>query len=167
MPFALGSSSKAKLVYVRHPLVRVVQRAIEVSEIDFGVTEGVRTLARQKVLLASGASNTLNSLHLPDKDGLARAVDLAPYLDTDGDGDKEYSWHWGHVYPMAEAMRKAAIELQIGIIWGGVWDKPLHLLKNDLEDEMASYVLRWKLQNPHTKRKGPLADGPHFQLALT
>ena len=46
-----------------HPdLVRVITQARKSA--DFIVTEGVRTLARQKELVAAGASQTMASRHL-------------------------------------------------------------------------------------------------------
>ncbi len=70
MSFKLGAKSLANLEGVYPVLVKIVKRAIEISEVDFGVYEGVRTLERQKKLVASGASKTLNSMHIPATDRL-------------------------------------------------------------------------------------------------
>jgi len=35
---------------------------------------------------------------------LGHAVSLVPWGDFDGNGTSEISWHWGHFYPIAEAM---------------------------------------------------------------
>ena len=56
-----------------HPdLVKVVHRAAALSDIDFTVLEGLRTVARQKQLVKAGASKTMNSRHIT-----GHAVDLA------------------------------------------------------------------------------------------
>jgi peptidoglycan L-alanyl-D-glutamate endopeptidase CwlK len=48
-----------------HPdLVRVVERAIQITTRDFPVQEGLRTRERQAALVARGASRTMNSRHL-------------------------------------------------------------------------------------------------------
>ncbi|MDM8544680.1 hypothetical protein QUF90_26690 [Desulfococcaceae bacterium HSG9] len=42
MAYRLGKKSKKRLVGVHHDLVRVVKRAIKITDIDFMVLEGVR-----------------------------------------------------------------------------------------------------------------------------
>jgi len=69
---SLSQRSRDKLAGVHPDLVRVVERAIELTEIDFVVTEGLRTVERQKQLVAAGASATMNSRHIT-----GHAVDVA------------------------------------------------------------------------------------------
>ena len=99
MSYKLGNTSQQRLVGVHPNLVKVVQRAIEITAQDFAVNEGLRTLERQRRLVASGASQTLNSKHLKQADGFGHAVDLVPWGDFDGNGTSEISWHWGHCTP--------------------------------------------------------------------
>ena len=75
MPFVLGSKSLARLNGVHPDLVKVVKAAIKLSEVDFTVLEGLRTLTRQKQLFAAGATKTLNSRHLT-----GHAVDLGALI---------------------------------------------------------------------------------------
>lgn len=158
---AFSQKSTERLMTCRLSLESVVRRALEICAVDFGVTEGVRSLERQKFLFKTGASDTLNSKHLPDKDGKSRAVDLAPYLDTDGDGDQEFSWHWAHCFIVAEAMRRAAKELGVKVVWGGCWDRALNSLEGPLQSAMDGYAARRRTQGD----RHPFVDGPHFQLA--
>lgn len=76
--YQLGKTSLQRLDGVHPNLVRVVRRAIEITAQDFSVNEGLRTLERQRRLVASGASQTLNSKHLKQADGFGHAVDLVP-----------------------------------------------------------------------------------------
>ena len=115
MGFRLSSRSLARLEGVHPDLVKVVKHAINVTEVDFGVTEGVRTRERQAQLFAQGASTTMNSRHIPGKDGLAKAVDLVAYIGS------EVRWDWPLYHKIAEAMKKAAKELGVPIVWGGDW----------------------------------------------
>lgn len=115
MTFVLGSRSVNNLKGVHPDLVKVVMRAIQLSTVDFTVVEGVRTLARQKQLKAAGASQTLNSRHIPGKDGLGKAVDLAPYIDG------QVRWDWPPFYKIEKAMKQAAKELNVPLEWGGDW----------------------------------------------
>jgi peptidoglycan L-alanyl-D-glutamate endopeptidase CwlK len=50
MKFKLSQRSLDRLNGVDKDLVAVVKRAIEITELDFGVTEGIRTLDRQRVV---------------------------------------------------------------------------------------------------------------------
>tara|TARA_R110002074_G_scaffold262994_1_gene435104 strand:- start:13432 stop:13860 length:429 start_codon:yes stop_codon:yes gene_type:complete len=122
MTYALGAKSLAALAGVHPDLIRVVKRAIQISEVDFKVICGVRTLAEQKALYAQGRTKpgkvvtwTLKSRHLPDpKTGLGRAVDLLP---------APYDWKdLGPFTAVADAMMKAARELGVPIRWGANWD---------------------------------------------
>lgn len=120
--FKFGKRSLAKLQGVHPDLVKVVKRAIEISESDFMVVEGLRTMATQKKYVLSGASKTYNSRHLT-----GHAVDLAPMLDVDGDGDLDVSWIQKHFLPIAKAMKQASKELGIPVEWGfdlWGWDGP-------------------------------------------
>jgi len=165
MTFSFGKNSLAKLVHVEPALVKVVERALSISTIDFGVTDGIRTLDQQKKLVASGASQTLNSKHLPNSLGFSEAVDLAAYLDTDGDGDKEFSWHQAHCLQVASAMRAAARIEGVLIRWGGCW-KVLNDLSADLDEEVARYMSSWAANNPKSAGagRGPFLDMPHYEL---
>lgn len=63
-----------------HPfLVDVVHGAMGMQIMDFTVVEGVRSLERQKTLVAQGKSRTMLSKHLIQSDGYGHAVDLYPY----------------------------------------------------------------------------------------
>ena len=62
--FKLSKRSLSRLEGVNEQLVEVVKEAITLTKIDFGVTEGLRTLEKQKELVAKGASKTMKSKHL-------------------------------------------------------------------------------------------------------
>jgi|TARA_R100000084_G_scaffold108987_1_gene73393 peptidoglycan L-alanyl-D-glutamate endopeptidase CwlK len=108
--YRLSNRSKERLKGVHPDLVAVVERAIEITEQDFTVLEGLRSKERQKQLYRSGASKTMNSRHLT-----GHAVDIAPYVEG------AVSWDWDYYYPMADAMKEAAKELDVPIEWGGDW----------------------------------------------
>lgn len=108
--YVLGARSKTRLNGLHKDLVAVVERAIEITGVDFTVLEGMRTLARQKKLVASGASTTLNSRHLT-----GHAVDLGAYVDG------TVRWDWPLYHAIAKAMKQAAEELDVELEWGGDW----------------------------------------------
>lgn len=108
--FVLGKKSRFKLEGVHPDLVRVVERAIEITTVDFMVTEGLRTPERQKQLYEAGASTTLNSRHIT-----GHAVDLAAWVGG------EVRWDWPLYGKIATAMKTAAAELKVAVEWGGDW----------------------------------------------
>lgn len=111
MAYHLSRRSLSRLGGVHPDLVAVVKRAIEITEIDFGVGEGLRSLEKQKALVEAGASKTMNSRHLT-----GHAVDLVAYVGS------EVRWDWPLYRKIADAMNEAADELDINIVWGGDWD---------------------------------------------
>jgi len=113
--YSLGVRSKARLKGVHPDLVKVVEKAIQLTTVDFTVLEGVRDLIRQKKLFESGASQTMNSRHIPGADGFAKAVDLGAWVDDQVD------WSWPLYAKINAAMQQAATVLGVPIIWGGNW----------------------------------------------
>ena len=83
MGFRLGNRSKQKLEGVHPDMVAVVERAIELTKVDFGVTYGVRTVEEQEKLVASGRSQTMKSKHLIQDTGYSHAVDVVAYDGSD------------------------------------------------------------------------------------
>ncbi|MGY5801839.1 M15 family metallopeptidase [Rhizobium sp. LEGMi12c] len=138
MTYSLSARSNSRLIGVHPDLVRVIRRAIQITEVDFTVLEGVRDIGRQKELVASGASTTMNSRHLKAGNGYGHAVDLAPVVNG------AVSWDWPLYHKIATAMKRAAKELGVAIEWGGDWktfkDGP-----------------HWQLQWKQYPSKGPVA----------
>lgn len=110
MTFKLGPRSVARLKGVHPNLVKVVTRALALSEVDFTVLEGLRTMERQKVLVEAGSSQTLKSRHLT-----GHAVDLGAWVDDQVD------WSWPLYSKIADAMKQASKKLNVPIEWGGDW----------------------------------------------
>jgi peptidoglycan L-alanyl-D-glutamate endopeptidase CwlK len=108
--YTLSTRSLDRLNGVHPDLVRVVKLAIQLSEIDFVVLEGVRTKERQALLKTIGASQTMNSRHIT-----GHAVDLGALL------NKEVRWDWPLYHKIAKAMKQAATDLNVPIVWGGDW----------------------------------------------
>jgi peptidoglycan L-alanyl-D-glutamate endopeptidase CwlK len=108
--FKLSKRSLNNLAGVHPDLVAVVKRAIEITPVDFSVTQGLRTLEQQRAYVAAGASSTMNSRHLT-----GHAVDLAAWI------GREIRWDWPLYHKIAVAMKQAASELNISLEWGGDW----------------------------------------------
>lgn len=103
-------------------LAKVVQTASEICTIPFIVTEGLRTLDRQKKLVAEGRSKTLKSKHL-----LGLAVDIIPIIDG------KDVWTYLKNRPLDDrakegfrnirnAMLTASLYHEVKLRWGNDWD---------------------------------------------
>ena len=114
----INASSEAKLKKVHPDLIKVVRRTAKlIKDKSFGfiITCGARTLEEQKKLLKAGATTTLNSRHIPGKDGFSKAVDFAVTLDG------KVKWDWGLYSRLAVIVKEAAKLENIPITWGGDW----------------------------------------------
>ena len=109
--YSLGKRSLQELQGVHPDLVAVVKRAIEVTQQDFAVHDGIRTLEEQRALVAKGASQTMDSRHLT-----GHAVDFV--VAEPGGG---VSYDHGDMAECAAIFKRAASELGIAIEWGGDW----------------------------------------------
>ena len=109
---AYSQRSLTSLNGVHPDLRRVIDRALQDSPLDFAVIEGLRTRKRQEQLVASGASQTMNSRHLT-----GHAVDLLPLDPTTGKGE----FAWPLYDQLGPAVKTAAKKEGVPVIWGGDW----------------------------------------------
>ena len=116
-----GKRSLDNLETVHAHLKAVAFLALKLSPHDFIITEGVRSLARQKELVAKGASKTMNSYHLDSKDGIIDgkgcALDFYPFYG----GQVQVNANWKYFKEIADAFKQAASDLGVRITWGGDW----------------------------------------------
>jgi len=115
----MNERSEKNLKGVHPHLIRIV-RECEVVRAgtrrpEFTITEGVRTISRQRQLVEAGASKTMNSRHIPSANGYAHAVDFAFII-----GGKA-RWDWPLFSALAKDMKEAARILSFSIEWGGDW----------------------------------------------
>ncbi len=154
MGFRLGNRSKQKLEGVHPDMVAVVERAIELTKVDFGVTYGVRTVEEQEKLVASGRSQTMKSKHLIQDTGYSHAVDVVAYDGSD------VVWEINVYDDICDAFKEAAIEQGVAIKWGAAWSEgDIRTYEGTAEDAMNNYI---DLRRSQGRR--PFIDGPHFEL---
>lgn len=149
MAFKLSQKSIDRFDGVKNELIDVVTRAIEISTVDFGVTEGLRSIETQRKYVETGKSQTMDSKHLTGD-----AIDLVAYING------QVSWELNLYDNLADAMKQAAIEKNVGIRWGAAWNVPdIRLWRGTMEEAMNYYIDERRKQN-----KRPFIDGPHFEL---
>ena len=112
MSYRFSARSLRNLKGVHRDLIRVAERALTLTQIDFMVIEGLRSPARQAALVKAGASRTLNSRHLT-----GHAIDVVAVVEG------QVRWDWP-LYPrIAAAFKQAAREQGVKIVWGGDWSR--------------------------------------------
>lgn len=148
--YELSQRSLDRLEGVDERLVKVVCEAIKHTGVDFGVIEGVRSVEKQKELVAKGASQTMKSKHI---DGLA--VDLMAYVGGRG------CWEISVYDDIADAMKIAAISEGVKLRWGAAWHiSDIAQYQGTMEEAMNDYI---DLRRSEGRR--PFIDGPHFELS--
>jgi peptidoglycan L-alanyl-D-glutamate endopeptidase CwlK len=148
--FQLSQRSYSNFEGVNTDLIDVVELAITLTSVDFGVIEGVRSVERQRELVRAGASKTMNSRHITGD-----AVDLLAYIGSRG------SWELPLYYDIAAAVQAASGLLRVPIRWGGAWHIP----------DISKYIFSMETANQDYIRmrqaagRNPFIDGPHFEIA--
>lgn len=114
--FQFSKTSKERMAGVDARLIQVMEEAIKLSPIDFGIPEhgGLRTAEEQHSLYLNKAS---------EKDGYVKksyhqsgkALDVFAYVNG------KNSWDEGHLTTIATAVLQAANSLGYKVEWGGLW----------------------------------------------
>ena len=110
MSFKLSQRSLDKMTNVHPKLVEVVKLAITKSPLDFSISEGLRTVERQKELVAQKKSQTMLSRHI-----IGEAVDICVLVEG------KANWDFENYRKVADIFKECAKELNVKITWGGDW----------------------------------------------
>ena len=149
MAFTLSQRSLGRLDGVKNELHSEVTTAIGLTNVDFGVTCGLRDLKTQEDLVARGASQSLKSKHLTGD-----AVDVVAYIGS------RISWELNLYDDIADAFKEASVREGVGIRWGASWHIPdLRDWEGTAEEAMMAYI---DLRRSQGRR--PFIDAPHFEL---
>lgn len=114
--FKFSQKSLTRLADCDERLQRVAKRALTLTKYDFGIGETLRTVERQKQLVAEGKSWTMNSRHLPNAKGEAEALDITVWV-----GGK-LTWNQKYFRKVVQAFVTAAIIEGVEIEFGGLWE---------------------------------------------
>lgn len=149
MAYRLSKRSLKNLEGVDLKLIEVVNIAIKITKVDFAVIEGLRTIERQKQLVAAGASQTLKSKHIKGE-----AVDLMAFIGSRG------SWELNLYDDIADAMKEGAIQVGVRMRWGAAWTvTDIRKWGGTMEEAMNSYI-----DVRRSEGKRPFIDAPHFEI---
>jgi peptidoglycan L-alanyl-D-glutamate endopeptidase CwlK len=147
--FKLSKRSHDRLFGVDPRLVAVVNSAIGITKVDFGVTEGLRTRETQEAYVKAGKSQTMDSKHLT-----GHAVDLVAFVNG------AVSWELNLYDDIAEAMRIAAKEHDLPLRWGAAWNiADIRKWDGSMEAAMNYYIDERRRMN-----RRPFIDAPHWEI---
>ena len=102
-----------------HPDLRKLADAVlQAAPWPIRVTEGLRTIERQRQLVAIKASKTMRSRHLT-----GHAIDVVPYIDLDRDGkiETEELYNKQLFRQLIPIAKDCAEKLSISVVWGYDW----------------------------------------------
>ncbi|WP_114195307.1 M15 family metallopeptidase [Edaphovirga cremea] len=106
-----SNKSRQYLQGIHPELIRVMELALNYSHVPFAITEGLRSIERQRSLVAEGKSQTMNSRHLT-----GHAVDVVALPAG------VVSWEGAFYQNIADAVAQAAQECLVAVEWGGNWN---------------------------------------------
>ena len=143
--FKWGLRSLQNLSGIHPDLRKVADRALQLTTQDMTVIEGIRSVERQRQLLAQGHTRTMNSRHIT-----GHAIDVVPWpVDWDD---------WDKFDSLATAFAQASRELEIPITWGAAWHK-------NLDQFTTGKEAREDYTKTRRKQKRPVfLDGVHYEL---
>ena len=147
MTFQFGTKSRANLSGVHPDLEALAEAALAESVIDFSITEGLRSVARQEKLVAESKSQTMRSRHLT-----GHAIDVGALVDG------KLTWDMPAYVQIADAFRLASIKTGIPFEWGCAWG--INLTKFECAASAKGIYAAERVR----QGKKPFFDGPHFQL---
>ncbi len=128
MTYKFGNTSRKRLSTCHPDIQRVLERALELSPIDFTVVCGERNEEDQMKAFNSGNSKAKFG-QSPHNKSPSMAVDICPYVDGALQWDNEAGW-----FTLYKTVMKAARELDVELTWGGhfksITDKPHWELTN-------------------------------------
>ena len=148
--YKFSARSLRSLQGVHTDLIRVAYRALSLTTIDFAVTEGVRSASRQAQLLEAGASTVKVSRHQS-----GHAIDVLAYIGSRG------SWELPLYCEIALAFKRAALQEDVTVRWGGCWAlvSSLPASADAIYDRVQKYASARRAQG-----RRALIDGPHFEI---
>lgn len=113
--YKLSNTSKKRLSTCDEKIQKVIKEAIKTSPIDFGVSEGHRTLEKQQAYYRDGKS-TLNGIDKKSRHQSmpSEAIDLYAY-------DKGAKWDEKSLTLLAGHILGTANRLGVDLVWGGNW----------------------------------------------
>lgn len=147
MPYKFGNTSTRKLSTCHPDLVQIHQLAISRSRIDYGISEGHRSLERQKELFDQGRSK-IDGINRKGKHNFKPSLATDIYIyHPDPETRQKLAYDPGSLCYVAGVILSCTAELleqqkiSHSIRWGGNWDKDGVILMDQSFDDLPHFEL--------------------------
>jgi peptidoglycan L-alanyl-D-glutamate endopeptidase CwlK len=119
----LSKKSKEKLATCHEDIQLIVNTAIKISNVDFGVAEGHRSIKLQKQYFLEGKSKIDPDVQLGKHNLVpSMAVDIFPFIDGKAKWENEHLSYLAGIFHAVAEMLYADGKIKHKLRWGGNWD---------------------------------------------
>ena len=142
MAFKFGSTSKQRLHTCHVDMQKIMNMAISVSDIDFGIAEGHRSVALQKKYFLEGKSK-IDGVNRLGKHNYKPSLAADIYLWINGKAkwqNEDLSYLAGVIQTCATLLHRQG-KISHVIRWGGNWDMDGEILYDQSFDDRPHFEL--------------------------
>ncbi len=140
--FKFGKTSKKRLNTCHSDIQLIMNESIKITNVDFGIAEGHRSIEKQKQYFKEGKSK-IDGVNKKGKHNYtpSLAVDIYPYFDNGAKWDNEHlSYLSGIIHGVSE-MLFASGKITHKVRWGGNWDMDGIILIDQSFDDRPHFEL--------------------------
>ncbi len=140
--YRFGITSKKRLSTCHGDLQLIMNEAIKISDVDFGIAEGYRTVERQQQLYRLRKSK-IDGIIKKSKHNMkpSMAVDIFPVIKGLAKWDEEHlSYLSGIIHAVSERLYKSH-RISHRVRWGGNWDMDGEILIDQSFDDRPHFEL--------------------------
>lgn len=140
--YKFSEISKNKLSECHADLQLIMDKAISITNIDFGIAESYRSTAKQYRYFLQGKSK-LDGITRKSKHNLrpSMAVDIFPFVNNTPNWDNEHLTYLSGVIQTVGALLLKSGKIKHSIRWGGNWDMDGTILIDQSFDDRPHFEL--------------------------
>ena len=142
--FRFSEKSHAKLNTCHPDLIVIMESALAISRIDFGISCGHRSVEEQRVMFDNNLSHCDGTLiksqhnHEP-----SMAVDIFAFIDREASYDKDTMVYLGGLIVSAARTLLLKGVTSHDIRWGGNWDRDDKVIKDQKFQDLCHFELHY------------------------
>ena len=140
--YKFGKTSKEKLSSCHEDLQLIMSEVIKITNVDFGIAEGHRSIEKQKQYFKEGKSK-IDGVNKKGKHNYnpSLAVDIYPYFDNGAKWDNEHLSYLSGIIHAVSEMLFADGKISHKVRWGGNWDMDGVILIDQSFDDRPHFEL--------------------------